>query len=95
MSGLGGGDHLEQEVGEVGGVGEVHAAPHHTSPGPLAVEVPTKLRESFHDIVFDEGGSPCNRSAAGVLATCCSQCPPTRRIKLNCIKSVLIWVKLG
>ena len=54
MSGLGGGDHLEQEVGEVGGVGQVHAAPHHTSPGPLAVEVPTKLRESFHDIVFDE-----------------------------------------
>ena len=52
MSGLGGGDHLEQEVGEVGGVGQVHAAPHHTSPGPLAVEVPTKLRESFHDIVL-------------------------------------------
>ena len=44
--------------------------------------------------LFDECPSPCSRSAAGVLATCCSQCPPTCRIKLNCIKSVLIWVKL-
>ena len=47
MSGLGGGHHLEQEVGEVGGVGQVHPAPHHTSSGPLAVEMSTKLCEVF------------------------------------------------
>ena len=35
VSGLGGGHHLEQEVREVGGVGQVHPAPHHTSSGPL------------------------------------------------------------
>ena len=48
MSGLGGGHHLEQEVWEVGGVGQVHPTPHHTSSGPLAVEMSTKL--GFHDI---------------------------------------------
>ena len=94
VSGLGGGHHLEQEVGKVGGVGQVHPTPHHASSGTLAIEVSQRNFVKVF-IIFDEGASPCSRSAAGVLATCCSQCPPTCRIKLNCSKSVLIWVKLG